>query len=207
MQSPSPGSEKSLWCCPYCSGRLQAIAGALRCDGCGKDYPVVQGIPILLRDPVDYLRSELASLERAQRAGAQRRTAIDKDAGAAGLTETSVSRHRDVADTDIARVQELLALLKPTLDALKSLPVEQQKVPAKRSGWGFDSLFPYLLRDWSGTEELRAAAAIIGGAIADAFPSQKGKAIAFAGCGAAGVLDEIKLDFEHIIGFDLTFPI
>jgi len=35
--------------CPACRGRLEARAeGSIECAGCGRSYPVREGIPILL---------------------------------------------------------------------------------------------------------------------------------------------------------------
>ncbi|HWZ01524.1 MAG TPA: Trm112 family protein [Edaphobacter sp.] len=36
--------------CPICHQSLQLEEAAMRCQGCGKRYPVVDGIPILLAD-------------------------------------------------------------------------------------------------------------------------------------------------------------
>lgn len=195
------------WRCPSCSNDLHPNAEGFGCKGCGQQYPTVQGVALLVRGPIEYLRAELTSLDRARRTAAQRLRSIEKEGPKAGLTETSLNRHRDVLNTDIARGNAFITILEPARAALASFPAEQEKAAAKRSGWGFDSLFPYLLRDWTGTEELRNASATIGDAIARAFPDPSQKAIAFAGCGAAGMLSEIPLGFERIIGFDLTFPV
>jgi uncharacterized protein YbaR (Trm112 family) len=41
-----------LLCCPACKGELtRAGAADIRCAGCGAGYPIVDDIPILLRDP------------------------------------------------------------------------------------------------------------------------------------------------------------
>jgi SAM-dependent methyltransferase len=76
-----------------------------------------------------------------------------------------------------------------------------------RPGWSFDTLVPYLLRDWTGTFELQVTSARIGAALKHVFPDPRGKSVAFAGCGAGGLLAEISGDFERILGFDLTLPI
>jgi hypothetical protein len=36
--------------CPACHQGLAGEAGGIRCVGCGRLYPVVDGIPVLLRD-------------------------------------------------------------------------------------------------------------------------------------------------------------
>jgi uncharacterized protein YbaR (Trm112 family) len=36
--------------CPVCRQPLALDADALRCTGCGRRYPVVDGIPVLLAD-------------------------------------------------------------------------------------------------------------------------------------------------------------
>jgi hypothetical protein len=36
--------------CPVCHQPLQLEAAVLQCQGCGRRYPVVDGIPVLLAD-------------------------------------------------------------------------------------------------------------------------------------------------------------
>jgi len=36
--------------CPFCHQRLELEAGAIRCQGCRRRYPIVDGIPVLLAD-------------------------------------------------------------------------------------------------------------------------------------------------------------
>ena len=38
----------SLLACPVCYGKLRAEAERLVCAGCGRGYPVVDGIPVLV---------------------------------------------------------------------------------------------------------------------------------------------------------------
>ena len=40
----------SLLACPACRGALEQREGLLRCRGCGRGYPVRDGIPVMLVD-------------------------------------------------------------------------------------------------------------------------------------------------------------
>lgn len=37
--------------CPACHGGLAPEAVSLRCTGCGRKYPIVDGIPVLIAEP------------------------------------------------------------------------------------------------------------------------------------------------------------
>jgi uncharacterized protein YbaR (Trm112 family) len=44
-------AEDLRWiACPVCHQSLQLEGAVIRCHGCGKCYPVVDGIPVLLAD-------------------------------------------------------------------------------------------------------------------------------------------------------------
>ena len=36
--------------CPVCLGRLRLDASRLHCEGCGRVYPIVDGIPVLIAE-------------------------------------------------------------------------------------------------------------------------------------------------------------
>jgi len=207
MPSRASPEKDSGWCCVRCSERLEGNARGFLCRACGQQYPIFQGVAILARNPLGYVRSELAALERARRGATQRRRWIGREGSNSGLTEASLRRHADVLDTEIGRSDAFLALLEPTRDTLASIPDEEQQGAGRTSGWGFDALFPYLLRDWTSTQELHSAATKLAEAIERAVPDSAEKTIAFAGCGAAGLLDEITLNFQRVVAFDLTFPV
>jgi len=43
--------ERLQWIvCPVCRQSLQFEGAWIRCQGCGKRYPIVDGIPVLLAD-------------------------------------------------------------------------------------------------------------------------------------------------------------
>ncbi len=191
--------------CLHCHEALAADDSGLRCAGCGRHYPVRGGVPLLVKDPAAYVRSERAALAQAI-VDARRRAALPGH-GAAQAAPPSVAleRQRDVAKAEAAQAEMLLALLdepsvEPVADGVDALE-------AVRPGWSFDTLVPYLLRDWAGTTELRRTAAVIGAALRDALPDARGKSVVFAGCGAGGLLAHVPPEFARVMGFDLTLPI
>ncbi|MDQ2834203.1 MAG: Trm112 family protein [Acidobacteriota bacterium] len=59
MREPSPKPLRALrdleeslrWLvCPVCRAPLAADGDAIRCQGCHRRYPVIDGIPVLLAD-------------------------------------------------------------------------------------------------------------------------------------------------------------
>ncbi len=51
VEMPLPyESVLDLLACPVCHQRLSPAADAVSCTSCGREYPIVDGIPILLAD-------------------------------------------------------------------------------------------------------------------------------------------------------------
>jgi SAM-dependent methyltransferase len=203
--APQRAPKDWSWRCLDCHGSLDPGASSLHCSGCGRCYPALLGIPILVRDPLGYVRSELTSLTRAVDNTRRRRDRLERNGRDAGLSDVSLERHRDVLETEIARAETLLGLLEPAAQALGDQAGET--LGARRSGWTVDALFPYLLRDWTSTPELEAISARIGAALEQTFPDPSGTSVVLVACGAGGLLAEIPPGFERVLGFDLTLPV
>ena len=183
----------------HCHGALGVEAPGLKCKSCGRKYPEVSGIPILVKDPFGYLRSELAALNQASSLARERLEQIRRAGGGPELPQLSLDRHRDVLESEISQAQMFLTLLEPA-------PITAEtETPARPSGWAIETLLPYLIRDWTNTSELNDARALIDALLKGTFPVTAGKTLAVAGCGAGGLL--AGMAFEHVVGFDLTLPI
>ncbi len=57
--SPGPGVTQLLasvldkFACPACFGELHLDGPRLICNGCGRVYPIVDGIPVLIAEPIE----------------------------------------------------------------------------------------------------------------------------------------------------------
>jgi uncharacterized protein YbaR (Trm112 family) len=53
MSAQSLTAEDLRWIvCPVCHQSLRLEAADVRCQGCGRVYPIVDGIPVLLTDRI-----------------------------------------------------------------------------------------------------------------------------------------------------------
>jgi SAM-dependent methyltransferase len=193
------------WCCLHCGGSLASAEGSFECAACGRRYPVIGGVPILVREPDHYLCAERAAVAQTLAAGHRSREHLDQLARATGLPEATISRHCDVIDTEIAHAVTFLELV----DAAQ-VPIGDSSgtgAPKRTSGWALEALVPYLLRDWNGTSELAAAASRIDAALARAFADRSEASVVFAACGAGGILAAIEPVYGRVLGFDLTLPV
>jgi hypothetical protein len=196
--APQRAPNDWSWHCFHCHGSLAAEPSGLSCSDCGRVYPTLSGIPILLRDPLGYVRSELASLTRTLHSAQGRRDSLDRTGREAGLPEKSRERHRDVIETEIARAETFLGLLEPAAQGLDDQA--EESLGARRSGWALDALLPYLLRDWTNTPELEAVSGRIGTALERAFPDPSRTSVVVAACGAGGLLAGLPPGFERVLG-------
>ena len=199
--------DNVIWQCLHCRGPLASVEFGFQCARCGELYPILAGIPHLIREPASYFRAERASLVQAARDARQRMDLLAEVEPYVGLPDITLERHRDVLSAEAAQAETLLALLEPSASASGKLIGDVGDPDVRRPGWSFDTLVSYLLRDWTDTSELRDTCGRIRAALKKAFPRPSGKSVAFAGCGAGGLLAEVATDFARVLGFDLTLPI
>lgn len=197
--------NRTMWRCVHCQSGL--TSDDLHCQNCGRHYPVVCGVPIFVKDPAGYLRTEITSLAQVSYLAKRRQGQLDDVKADAGLSPTSLARHRDVIESEIQQAEMFLGLLEPAIKERNAQNGKEAEAAGRRSGWALDALLPYLIRDWTNTSELNAAKSLIGAALQRIFPDPSGKSIAIAGCGAGGLLTAIPPTFETVVGFDLTLPI
>ena len=202
---------EQIYCCLRCRGSLLPTEQGLMCSQCSVRYPSVNGITVLVREPIAYLRTELALLNNESAAAKQRRNMIKDIAQDLGLSDIAVRRHHAVLDAEVARGEAFAALLDPAVRMVRDFPESNAKPGAslgfRELGWSFQSLVSYLIRDWTNTSELQEAQAFVGALLQEAIPNPSKKTIAFAACGAAGLAATLPHAFGRVIAYDLTLPI
>jgi SAM-dependent methyltransferase len=198
-----------LWRCLHCRSPLTVQADALLCNRCQKQYPLVGGIAVMVSEPGDYLRSQLGAVERDLREAVRRSASLDMLAQA-GVPHASIERHRDVLAAETARAEAFRDLMAPAAGFVSGNAAGPAHASGVRrsgfSGWALEALLPFLLRDWMETPERDFERSLIATALEKVLPQRKGKSIAFAGCGAGGLLARMPSAFDQVFGFDLSFP-
>jgi SAM-dependent methyltransferase len=202
---------EQIYRCLRCRGSLSPTGYGLMCMHCSALYPSVDGLTVLVREPIAYLRTELAAFHNECDAAKQRRNMIEQIARELDLSRVAIGRHHAVIDAKIARGESFAALLEPAARVSRDFAEVSAKTGGsfgfRQFGWSFQNLLPYLMRDWTNTSELQAAQGIIGALLREAIPDPSDKTIAFAACGAAGLAATLPHAFGRVVAYDLSLPI
>ena len=141
----APDSVLEAVRCPRCATPIDVRAPSIVCSGCGKSYPRLGEIPVLLPEPERYLascRRQLATLE--ENAGRTVRN-IQQELEAADVLPVTRKRCGAMIDALQGQVADVRAILEPLLpDVASGLPLDDPsaEVPATME------FIPYLYRDW-----------------------------------------------------------
>ncbi len=203
-----PEDLVDLFACPACHSALTLRGEQLLCLGCRAVYPIVQGLPILVRFPKTYLQRSLDGLEEARTRVLRQLDVAESVWNKEKLPGPGLGRLKQVAAAEIITIQRVQGFLQPARLALEQMGnanIIEESLTVK-VGWNLEALIPFLLRDWQPRAEKSTAMQVISSALEIAFP-QGGAAIAFAGCGGGGLLESASRRFNHVIGFDLSIPI
>ena len=127
--------------CPRCSAEMDIEADEIQCRGCGRPYPRLAGIPVLLRSPDAYLESCGRRLSLLVRQAAQTIDAIQEQLNHGDLLSATKDRCRATIQAVQAHADEIRSLLGSLLPTVE--PVEQ----AANTPTPFQHIH-YLYRDW-----------------------------------------------------------
>jgi SAM-dependent methyltransferase/uncharacterized protein YbaR (Trm112 family) len=134
-------------CCPRCADALDVRSAAIRCPGCGQQYPRLGKIPILLADPQTYVslcRRQLAVLD-AQIARTAR--AVEAQLNASDVLPLTKARCRAVVSAARGQAADVAAILRPVLGPVSGgddvgPEEDEEDIPSLLTN------IHYLFRDW-----------------------------------------------------------
>jgi uncharacterized protein YbaR (Trm112 family) len=58
VRNPLLASVLDRLACPVCYGHLHLDEHQLRCEGCGRIYPIIDGIPVLIAEQTDRIQAQ-----------------------------------------------------------------------------------------------------------------------------------------------------
>lgn len=132
--------------CPRCDARLDLRAPALFCSRCGRSYPRLGSVPVLLPEPdrfLDIIRDQLRVLDEQIE---QTTAALESQARAGDVLPLTRARCQALRDASRQQRSELAALLLPLLPQLpaagEGAPSSHGNVPSLLTN------IHYLFRDW-----------------------------------------------------------
>ena len=147
--------------CPRCAASLDLGAAAIECAGCGRVYPRLGAIPVLLAEPQRYLATCRRQLTRLEDQVDQTVLNIRAQLRAADVLPATRARCLAMIDAVEGQLADVRAVIEPRLPETSgtlSAPVSEA-VPATLE------YLPYLYRDWgwpaeAGGENERALASV-----------------------------------------------
>ena len=192
--------------CVSCRGVLHRERNSLVCRRCETAYPVVAGVPLLVREPHTYLRSSFAQLRAARERLEHRAAHLDVCWRQGELPTAGLERRHRVTAAALASLE---AFERPFDSAEQHLGADDASAACDSAspGWAAEALLPYLLRDWQCNRELRAASDFVSAAIDRHLPRRVEASLVVAGCGAGGLLRHLAQGFSRAAGVDLSLPI
>ena len=142
---PKPESLIEQLLCRRCAASLDVGTDATACRKCGRSYPHLDTIPVLLEDPEGYLRScrqQLAALEDEVEQTVQE---IQEEVSGGDVLPLTFRRGRLMIKGIQAQFEDVKGILKPALDEAPlagSSARPSFEVPVTLE------YLPYLYRDW-----------------------------------------------------------
>lgn len=195
---------KNNFKCVICNGDLQSKGlNSFICDTCGRQYPIINDIPILIarHNPAlfsigRYMEDQLTQLNNLK----------------ASLSKLNRANHSDVEVASMLEgMQGNLYLMeqhcKPISDYLNNKKLKFSGIDWFFSidpGRPFHYMLRYFYQDWYGTTQFNQVKNIVADAISTYCDDNE--TLAVLGCGACGLLYYLSNNFSVSYGVDLAIP-
>lgn len=190
--------------CVMCNGWLQlGESDTLICGTCGRRYPIINGVAILIA------RHKPALFSIGRYIGLQHTQFNDLKAS---LSKVDGINHSDIQiDNMLQGMQGNLQLMerhcKPILDHLRNQKYEPGNIDwffAMDSGRSYHYMLRYLYQDWYGEKYFIQVKNLIMDAVSAYCDDNE--SVSVLGCGAGGLLYHLANRFSVSYGLDLAIP-
>jgi uncharacterized protein YbaR (Trm112 family) len=190
--------------CPSCKGRLErrieSTARSLSCHTCGRSYPIVEGIPVLVEGAK--VRLAEAALDLARTEGTVS-AALARLGHHDGTTESSTEH---LLLRNLAFWHEETAHLRSHLTVADV--IAGAKVAEATGAYGALALIKALHKDWSGDPTAESVNRTIERAVSHQIEAYGDRAgvCAVLGAGTGRYLYDVARHFDRVVGVELSFP-
>jgi uncharacterized protein YbaR (Trm112 family)/SAM-dependent methyltransferase len=206
---------EQLCACPVCHARFAAADDTLKCTGCHRNYPIVDGVPVLVAEPLRYLGAVARQYEQAiagSEAMAKKIRLAMKEPEVAFrvplLERVAFGVERRIA---FFRTQQAGVVARLKRDAQKKGAKAAQEEP--KFGEVFDARYGpgalnYLRMDWGGDPESEAGLARIESVLLRQIEKycDRQDGVAVLGAGTGRFLFDLARTFPTAVGVDLSYP-
>lgn len=198
--------EQWVYRCVNCyQNTVETKVNELFCKQCESTYPIIDGIPVLVRRAHQFVIAQARELSRTREKLSQRQkdfydvSASDEHAvsGRAAKAAAAISENIALMDKQCRAIWEYANKYEHSKEDSIAWATAQ-------AGYSFDRLLPYFYQDWYGTKQFSQVTRDIQPVI-EAFCDDR-ESLAVLGAGACGLLQTLSCNFEKSFGVDLALP-
>jgi uncharacterized protein YbaR (Trm112 family) len=179
----------------------------LRCDRCRREYPVVDGIPLLVLRPRALLDAAKKSLRAMEARIAELERMLDGNSDVGGIPASGRVR----AERTLRGLRVNGKLIRdhlPTGQGMSERVDEALQLVESVANWGAawpaDAMIPYFYQDWGHTEQFETVRKLVVEVLRKHRSDRA--AVAILGAGACGLVQAVADEFDRVYGVDLSIP-
>jgi hypothetical protein len=189
--------------CPCCRAALSAPQpGYVACSGCHARFPILCGLPLLVREPERYLARTFVRLSDQLRGARAELERYQSSAAAETAEASGFARLAEAQQAAIAQMEALQGELEGVV-APRAICEIQRPEPST----DYLGVLDFVRRDWGGAEESELEIAQIETAVEGCLEQMARRgAVLVLGAGAGRLAWDLRSRFEHVIAVDLSLP-
>ncbi len=178
----------------------------VQCDACQKEYPIVKGIPILLKDPISFLSETALLLNKHIKSSLSNRDEIKKDSETNILRRNALKNLARAIEVNTNLVKDIVQAITPFITVENLL--DRAILSTESRSYGFDLKdYRYLRRDWAWLPKSEEQVKIIKDTLAtiiQKYDDQLSTALVL-GAGVGRFACDVASLFQRVHAFDRSF--